>query len=527
MASEEIAKKTWKIKVQWWDNQNMYILCPWCNEIHRHGFNGNYSQRHRRAPHCDPVRNGNRKFQYLKYYLDYEIQFPVLPADTFEIDKDNLRFVAGGARVPDDDEDDVPEDKADHLRAAFRESIEKKQKWTEAIETVIISEDFPTRKIVYVESEMAFGNVRYVREYLESSSEADIFLHGVKSWEGPQYDASDNESEEISTRNNVVVTLGETALHMAARDPSSEMVQLLLSKGADANATDCDGRTALMEAALWGRLENVGILLKYGADKSMKCIDGRQLRCAANFAKPLEQNVEARRMHAGISLEDTYARDKDREDIVLLLEDVADEPGPYQLDVFFYQRSPKDRTTLSLTTHYSLPTEWKTVACLIRGGGLPEIAAMSGWSHEQSEDIRVSGQDWTAKVLRLCKQVGFDLEPDKYRDKGVPGQYNAWHAEKQLITYFVHKHLFLELLIPEEPEVESLFSKLTLGQCKTKLVDLRKESLKHSLKEAKIVVSRPQCYDCKRFVEKVNFKLGLDLRLYHRCLESTCNVCPN
>lgn len=337
-----------------------------------------------------------------------------------------------------------------------------------------------------------------------------------------------------------MVTLGETALHMAAREASSEMVELILSKGADANATDCDGRTALMEAALWGRLENVGILLKYGADKSMKCIDGRQLRCAANFAKPLEQNVEARRMHAGISLEDTYVRDKDREDIVLLLEDAADEPGPYQLDAFFYQRSPKDRTALSLTTHYSLPTEWKTVARLIRGGGLPEIAAMSGWSHEQSEDIRVSGQDWTAKVLRLCKQVGFDLEPDKCRDQGVPGQYNACHAEKQLIAYFVHKHLFLELIIPEEPEVESLFSKLTLEELaekshreeerqyrQYKLVDLRKASLKHSLKEAKIVVSRPQCYDCVRFAEKVNFKLGLDLRLYHRCLESTCNVCPN
>ncbi|KAI1653337.1 hypothetical protein F4813DRAFT_259106 [Daldinia decipiens] len=535
MASETIAKKTWKVKVQWWDNQNMYIICPWCKEIHRHGFNGNYSQRHRRAPHCDSVHEGYRKSQYLGYYLDYEIEFPVLPEDTFEIDKDKLRFVAGGARVPDE-EDNVPEDKVNHMKAAFRESIERKRKWTEAIESQVVYEDFSNRKIVLVVSEMVRGNVEYVRKYLDSSSEADIFLHGVYSREMPPCDESDDESEGISTKNNVVETEGVTALHMAACESSSEMVELLLSKGVDANATDYNGRTALMEAALWGRLENVEILLKHRADKSKKCIDGGQLRCAADFAKALKQNEKTRRRRAGgceresepIYKEDTYARNKDREDIVSLLEGVADEPGPYQLDACFYQRSPNDRKMLSLTMYYSLPTEWKTVALMIRSGGLPEIAAMSGWTHGQNEDIHVPGQDWT-KVLRLCKQVKFNPEPDERRDQGEPGRFNACHAEKQLIAYFVHRHRFLEceLPIPERPEVESLFSELTLEEHKTKLVDLWKISPSNPLKEAKILVSSPLCDDCRSFVKKVNNVLGLDLKLYHRCLESTCKVCSN
>ncbi|KAI0849251.1 hypothetical protein F5Y00DRAFT_261721 [Daldinia vernicosa] len=500
MANVATTKKTGKAKVQWWDNRDMYILCPWCKGIHRHGFNANYSQRHRRVPHCDSI-DLIRKLQYLGYNLYYEIQFPASPADTFEIDKDNLRFVAGGARVPDDDEGGVPADEADRMRADFRKSIEEKRKWTEAIETVIIFEDLSIRRITKVVSEMVLGNVEHVREYLKSSSEADIFLRGVESWKRQDY-TSNNESTEDSTAE----TSGETALHMAACESSSEMVKLLLLNGADVNATDCDGRTALMEAALWGRRENVEVLLNGLFDNS-----GR-LWCAADFAKPLKQNVEARRMRSG--------RDKDREDIVFLLEDAADEPGPLQLDGFVYQRPPNDPTMLSLTTRYSLPNEWKTVAHMIRGGGLPDIAAMSGWSHAQSETIHVAGRDWTDAVLRLYDLAGLKREPHS-RDQGDKGRYNACHAEKQLIAYFVHKHLFLEdeLQIPEEPGVRSLFSELGLGesaeqlrrkeewQYKMRLVDLFKASPDNSLKEAKILVSRPICGGCKDFAKKVNHKL--------------------
>lgn len=181
MASARIAKKqTRKAKVQWWDNQNMHILCPWCNEIHRHDFDGDYSSLH--LAHCNRERNSKLR------YHEYEIQFP----DSYEIDKDNLRFVAGGAHVLNDN-NDVPEDEADRLRAKFREPIE----------TVIISKDTPTKKIVSVASQMVQGNTKYVREYLESSSEAEIFLHGIKSWKRPQCNTSDNKSEGISTRNNV------------------------------------------------------------------------------------------------------------------------------------------------------------------------------------------------------------------------------------------------------------------------------------------------------------------------------------
>lgn len=239
---------------------------------------------------------------------------------------------------------------------------------------------------------------------------------------------------------------------MAAYEAYPQMVKLLLSKGADANAADVD-----MEAALWGRLENVEVLLGYGADKSLTCVEGNRLLRAADFANPLRENAQSRRARGSnsepIYKEDTYARDRDRRDIVRLLNDAADEPSFPQLDGFAFQRPLGDDTALSLTTQYGLPSLRKTVARMSRDGGLPEVSAMSGWSHLQSESFQVAGRDWTDEDLRLCRVVGFTPAPHQH-DQGLSGRFNACHAEKQLIAYFVHKHLVLphELDIAEESD---------------------------------------------------------------------------
>ena len=58
---------------------------------------------------------------------------------------------------------------------------------------------------------------------------------------------------------------GQTPLHKAADDGFKGLVQELLEKGADVNATDNGGRTSLSLAEEKGHVEIVELLRKHGA----------------------------------------------------------------------------------------------------------------------------------------------------------------------------------------------------------------------------------------------------------------------
>lgn len=68
---------------------------------------------------------------------------------------------------------------------------------------------------------------------------------------------------------------GRTALMFAASGPFPEAVRLLLENGADVNVQDnVEHYTALMYAAAEGLLENVKLLIEHGADPLINDIDG-------------------------------------------------------------------------------------------------------------------------------------------------------------------------------------------------------------------------------------------------------------
>ncbi|KAJ5713715.1 uncharacterized protein N7483_010896 [Penicillium malachiteum] len=80
---------------------------------------------------------------------------------------------------------------------------------------------------------------------------------------------------------------------------------------------------------------------------------------------------------------------------------------------------------------------------------------MSGWGYSQSLSTRVSGKDWTERVLKLAAIVSHSLAVDASKDHGIRGQYHASHAEKQLIAYFLDRHVFLD----EDKTLDSRFEK--------------------------------------------------------------------
>lgn len=516
--------------VQFWDNSNVYVRCPYCEKIHHHGFNGNYLDKHCRAPHCGHVGEGH-----------YQFRFPLNDGTanlSYDIDKQRILFVAGGS------------DPAEYFLdwhgqvdgPVSEQDMSTQQKWTEATETTIIGEgnlECEIPKIKMVTAEMVNGNIRYVRQYLDYSPEAEIFLHGVEAHKvatptcsnGSDYNDQDTSSDATSVEENVDVT-GKTCLHFAACEQHPHILELLLQRGANPNAIALNGRFPLAEAALWGRLENVKLLLQYGADKHLECLRrGKRLR-AIDFARPLMENIEERHSRGGgVYNEHTYDRDKDRKAIVRCLSDEEESrEDKHSLGGFAFITSPTNESLLTLIAYFDIPKKWKTIGVLLRGGRHPPVAAMSGWGHGADQDINVQieGKGWTNQVQDLCRYIGHRLEPDDQRDHGCSGQFHACHAEKQLIAFFVHKHLFLrheidadmemsELSIQDLPDgrFEQLIKKREL---KRQLSNLAAASPPVSLKKATILTSRPCCKDCRQFVNRTNSELGLNIDLVESTL---------
>ena len=197
--------------VQWWDYSKVCVLCPFCDNIHSHGFGDSY-ENSRRYSHCSTVGSYTFKYPFSKS--------PEWAA--YEIDKANKRYVALNASPPPAEGDFI-------VGALAGLGIQQKStsglgKWQDAEETIILDDSDPifcrfhqffggdptieVKRITHAASRMVLGDVERVIEYLDSSSEAELFLHGV------------NERDE-------------TALLLAACEKNPAIVRLLLERGAD------------------------------------------------------------------------------------------------------------------------------------------------------------------------------------------------------------------------------------------------------------------------------------------------------
>jgi len=364
----------------------------------------------------------------------------------YEIDKSKARFVSISflqERNEDSDEDGQLTDdscfKGKMSGHHGKEPAHYLNTYKEAQETLTINlgkgETYEELTIYQAVSDCIGGDIFEVKRYLRDSSDASLFIQGG--------DKS-----------------GDTTLILASTEESSAMVSLLLEHGADVNAINHEGRSALMEASLWGRVDNVELLINGGADKSLR--DNKKCR-AVDLAQPTRKNEKERHVRAvgrfGISAsepiyrESTFNRNIDRQKIVRLLVDndiksknlYGSPPSASECQDYSFRRSP-DELSIVLRgpiTKYPVENEFKAIAMLERGGQYPTIAAMSGWGHEEWPSVRVNGKDWTSKVMRVAKEVGYNLSQDSERDRGYPGRFFASHAEKQLIAYFIDRHVFL------------------------------------------------------------------------------------
>ncbi|CRL30029.1 Ankyrin repeat-containing domain [Penicillium camemberti] len=421
------------VDVIWWTDTDFYIKCPYCEELHRHGFVSYESAL--RVPHCGMPRPS------------YRFEFP----NAYEIDKNKARFININTleyleSEAENGSEDGSEDETFLSGGISSMNISETSNGSHQIDVTFADsteqitfqldgeEPFNERRILFAISDCVSGEVSGVRNYLEQTEEKSIFLHG-----------KDHR--------------GDTCLIMASREENPIMVSLLLDYGADINAVNKNGRTALMEASLWGRLEIATILLSRGADRYLY---DKKLQRALDLTHPTQRNRKERHTVAGgiwgdlskdpIYREATLNRDSDRREIARVLcgrevHTEADlELQESETTYHSFRRSLDGQSVAYYgpIRRYPISSSVKTVAVLEKGRPFPSIAAMSGWGHSEWPSIRVSGRDWTALVLKLATIVGHTLSAHAAKDQGIQGQFQASHAEKQLIAYFLDRHVFLQ-----------------------------------------------------------------------------------
>jgi ankyrin repeat protein len=93
-------------------------------------------------------------------------------------------------------------------------------------------------------------------------------------------------AKKLLDRGAQVQKPGWSPVHYAASGPSTELLALLLDRGADINARAPNGSTPLMMATSFGTEDSVKLLVQRGADK--KLLNDRNLS-AADLARNLDR----------------------------------------------------------------------------------------------------------------------------------------------------------------------------------------------------------------------------------------------
>jgi hypothetical protein len=105
---------------------------------------------------------------------------------------------------------------------------------------------------------------------------------------------------------------GMTALHGAANQCHTDVIQWLLEKGSDINARDDKGRTPLMHAAGNGGETHVQALLDGGADITLTDNAGNDAIYYTTNSFPQPRNADIIRRHAGMLEDKKRQEDKAR-----------------------------------------------------------------------------------------------------------------------------------------------------------------------------------------------------------------------
>jgi hypothetical protein len=337
---------------------------------------------------------------------------------------------------------------------------------------------------------------------------------------------------------------GKTALACACIEGHLQIVKFLREHGADVESADNSGCTPLMLAVTHGRGQIAFYLAQHGASlfamdhdsttviymarttlgrlnemdriTALNPIYGSEYGSASmeeinKKNESLRANKE--RMNGLENLIDLYMALKPERDLQLRVVDQTNSGG---FSIFQTNGTLAPRVSLNKTLFATKMADYKKrFAFLDRGRPFENVhaTAVSGYTPGPfgTEDGCLNRRTWTRRVFQYCEVVGHELKRAGQYDRSVPGSYNACHAEKQLMAYFLWMHTTVDRDFTGSYKDEK-YSPEIWGKCE-EIVDLEACKPDVNVLKKDIYISREPCSDCKLFQQKTFEKTGIFFNL--------------
>ncbi|KAI9833197.1 MAG: hypothetical protein M1819_003820 [Sarea resinae] len=210
------------------------------------------------------------------------------------------------------------------------------------------------------------------------------------------------------------------------------------------------------------------------------------------------------------------------------LASMISEASQFDYDTYHRRQNSAGKTFIIYTVPaaiYELPNPTKAIARLEVGSSFTPVSAISGWKHMEEGHYVIDAEYWTDQVLKISKIIGHDLESNTTKDWGVSGRYQACHAEKQLVAYFIRKHVFEDEMRKMQMKTKHLLTNAfeesatrqafeekcneILPNDYMRLLGLWADPPRSSIHHGLIFVNYKTCPDCFNFIKKVEQMYGL------------------
>ncbi|KAG6031821.1 hypothetical protein E4U41_007436 [Claviceps citrina] len=511
-----------------WNDVELRVLCPYCKWCHKHRMDVDNMSR---------LPEGNTPCGLDKIYQPcYPSEEPAVAQYSFEIDKDRGVYVTVGVALPDEEDDEIgqsdelrrdpytmdetssdEDDQDGYVRIPHNERIESNSdpSLEHKLDRLNISDANPP--------EPPSVDQTVGEHYQDPCYRRDVFLSScvnnklrrVASLLQTYKDERLLECKDVR---------GSNCIALVATCGHRKMIRFLHRKGADIHSVDGLGRTPLMEAALWGHLKVFEYLLDHGADPRATDNKGQN---AYFYATPSRKTAAMRRRLP--YWHEARGAETNRRVIALRLEEYEERTTAQEIvgsesagrQIFITQGTDPDRQIC----HFRCCTTYRvgastTVARLDRGKLFPIISANSKYGNKGADGGVLDNPLWLANVLELCRLIEYDLRRpgyeryEKYDQPGLPGSYNATHAEKKLVAYYIHEHMILPETLLEGHAAQGSGTwarkdlKLQhLAPLAPRVPGVRVPGVRVPGVRANIRVSKRPCSDCVSFISYVNGKL--------------------